>query len=181
MSKKKINSRCLVVDASIAGAAGSRESQDLTGILCRDFLIAVRGVCHRIAWTETMRLEWDKHQTPFAQQWRVSMLNLKKLRPVESAATTDIHDALCEHCDDEAVLRILLKDRHLIGTALATDSRVASLDQRVRRHFETLATDIQALRTILWVNPAVAQEKAMEWVENGAPNEKARRLRKQQE
>jgi hypothetical protein len=181
MSKKKTTSRCLVVDASIAGAAGSRESKDPAGILCRDFLIAVRGVCHRIAWTEAMRLEWDKHQTTFAQQWRVSMLNLRKLRPVESATTADIHDALCEHCDDEAILQILLKDRHLIEAALAVDSRVASLDQQARRHFEALSTDIQALRTIVWVNPAVAKEKAVEWVENGAPNEKARRLRKRQE
>jgi hypothetical protein len=52
MSKKKIPSRCLVVDASIARAAGSLESKHPTGALCRNFLMAIRSVCHRIGWTD---------------------------------------------------------------------------------------------------------------------------------
>jgi hypothetical protein len=74
MSKKRIATSSLVVDASVARAAGSLESKHPTGILCRDFLMGVRSVCHRIVWTEAIKVEWDKHDSVFARQWRVSML-----------------------------------------------------------------------------------------------------------
>jgi hypothetical protein len=177
MSKKKIRTYCLVVDASVARAAGSFESRHPTGILCRDFLLAVRGVCHRIAWTEAIKAEWDKHESLFAQQWRVSMVRLGKLRPLQNADPTVIRDSLQEHCGDQDILAILLKDCHLIEAALLTDCRVASRDDRVRGHFASLTAAIDSLRTILWVNPAAEDEGAVEWLESGAPNEKGRRLR----
>jgi hypothetical protein len=71
MSKKRTPSHCLVTDASVAQAAGSLESKDPPGSLCRDFLVAVRGVCHRIAWTKAISGEWDKHESAFARLWRV--------------------------------------------------------------------------------------------------------------
>ncbi len=49
MSKKKTQSWSLVVDASIARAAGPRTSQHPTSGHCREFLEALRSVCHRMA------------------------------------------------------------------------------------------------------------------------------------
>src|SRR5438105_13114500 len=95
MSKRKIATCCLVVDASVARAAGSLESTHPTGVLCRDFLVAVRGVCHRIAWTDAIKLEWDKHDSRFARQWRLSMLKLDKLMPVGDGPDLEFrHSAL---------------------------------------------------------------------------------------
>lgn len=179
MSKKKTPTRCLVIDASIARAAGSQESKHPTGILCRDFLMALRGICHRIAWTEAIKLEWDKHDSAFARQWRISMLKLDKLRRVEESAVPEVRPIIHEHCDDAGILAIVLKDCHLIEAALATDSRVASLDDQVRGHLSALAAAIDELRSILWVNPAVPDERAVEWLEKGAPNEKKRRLKRE--
>ena len=177
MSKKRITTCGLVVDASIAQAAGSTESKHPTGVLCRDFLLSIRSVCHRIAWTETINIEWNKHDSLFARQWRVSMLNLNKLRPVDCAEVSEIRESIREHCGDPDIVAIVLKDCHLVEAALATDRRIASLDERVRGHLRKLAGSVNALRPIVWVNPANPNEGAVEWLENGAPAEKKRWLR----
>jgi hypothetical protein len=177
MSKKRITTCCLVVDASIARAAGSPESKHPTGVLCRNFLLSIRSVCHRIAWIETIKIEWDKHDSLFARQWRVSMLNLNKLRPVDCAEVSGIRKSIREHCDDADILAIVLKDCHLVEAALGTDRRIASLDERVRGHLRELAAAVDALRPIVWVNLANPKEGAVEWLGKGSPREKKRWLR----
>ncbi len=72
----------------------------------------------------------------------------------------------------------MLKDAHLIEAALATDSRIASLDETVRGHFSRLAASFAPLRRIMWVNPVTEGEKAVEWLEAGAKAERARRLKR---
>jgi hypothetical protein len=154
MSKKKISTCCLVIDASIAQAASTLEAQHPTGSRCRDFLITVRGVCHRIAWSEAIKTEWDKHQSIFATQWRVSMVNLRqKLRPVKNELLEELRTAIEGHSKDRNVVAIMLKDVHLIEAALATDQRIASLDDAVRGHFSQLAATLDSLPEIVWVKP----------------------------
>jgi hypothetical protein len=140
--------------------------------------MAVRSVCHRIAWTEAIKLEWDKHDSRFARQWRLSMVRLKKLKPLDKAIASTIRESIQEHCKDGDVLAIVLKDCHLIEAAVAADSRVASLDEQVRGHLAALAVAVEVLPGILWVNPAVVKERGVEWLNQGAPDERARRLRK---
>src|SRR5262249_51320366 len=128
MSKKRTPTYCLVVDASIARAASSVQSADPIGTACRDFLIAVRGVCHRMAWSQAIKAEWDKHQSLFAEGWLASMMDLKKLRPVKDEPWAELREAIEGHSDDKNLVGIMLKDAHLVEAALATDLRVASLD-----------------------------------------------------
>ena len=177
MSKKRARTYCLVVDASVARAAGTLKSRHPTGVRCRDFLMAVRGVCHRVAWSEAIKAEWDEHQSLFAGQWRVSMVDLGKLRPVKDEPSEELREAIEDHSKDQNVVAILLKDAHLIEAALATDSRLASLDDTVRGHFGRLAAAFDALRRVLWLNPASEGEEAVEWLETGARAERSRLLR----
>ncbi len=58
----KIRSRLLVVDASIASAAGDVSTHP-TSRRCRDFLLAIREICHQIVMTAPIQQEWDKHQS----------------------------------------------------------------------------------------------------------------------
>jgi hypothetical protein len=176
MSKKRRRTYCLVIDASIARAAGSPDSKHPTGILCRDFLMKLRGVCHRAAWTAAIKAEWDEQQSQFALAWLVSMERLGKLRRVvpESQLPEEIKE-----CQVAAGVEAkMLKDCHLVEAALATDSRVASLDDTVRGHFADIARTIEKLKPMLWVNPTNEEEEAVEWLEAGAPNERKRRLRR---
>jgi hypothetical protein len=89
-----------------------------------------------------------------------------------------IRENIEEHGKDTDILAIVLKDCHLVEGALATDRWIASLDEQVRGHLADLAAAVEALRSILWVNPAVAEESAVEWLARGAPDNKKRYLKK---
>ena len=177
MSKKKIQKCCLVIDASMAAAAGSLEARHPTATRCRDFLIAVKGIGHRMAWSQAVKAEWDAHQSLFAMQWRVTMMNLKKLRPVQDENLEELRKAIKGHSDDQNVVAKMLKDAHLIEAALATDRRIASGDRNARGHFGRLATTLDSRQRLNWVDPVIKGEQAVKWLETGARLERARRLR----
>jgi hypothetical protein len=81
------------------------------------------------------------------------------------------------HSSDPHVAAIMLKDVHLVEATLATHDRIASLDENARGHFGRLATKLQALRRLLWINPTRAEEDAISWLEKGAPIKKSLRLK----
>ena len=56
----------------------------------------------------------------------------------------------------------LLKDCHLVEAALDSDSRIASLDDTVRKHFSDISVTIEVLKPILWANPTNEDETAAE-------------------
>jgi hypothetical protein len=178
MSTKRTKTCCLAIDASIAHAAGTLESSDPIATRCRDFLLAVRGICHRMAWSEAIKTEWDRHQSIFARQWLVSMMNLRKLRSVKDELLEELRAAIEVHSPDKNVIRIMLKDVHLIEAALATDLRIASLDDTVREHFRRLAASHEPLRRVIWANPTIEVEQVIEWLEAGAPAQRSRQLKR---
>jgi hypothetical protein len=177
MTKKKIPSRCLVIDASIAEAAGTTEPRHPNAAICREFLTAVRRICHRVAWSEAITAEWEKHKRAFAAQWLVSMRSIGKLRPVRDESVQELREAIQEHSTDSNVVEKMLKDAHLFEAALATDMRVASCDENARGHFSRLAAGFHLLRPIMWVNPITEGELAVDWLEQGAPSKPSRRLK----
>ena len=81
----KCASRVLVIDASIARAAGDL-SKHPTSRNCCEFLQAVLDLCHRMVLTPPIREEWNKHRSRFASKWRVSMMARKKIEFCEVAA-----------------------------------------------------------------------------------------------
>jgi hypothetical protein len=178
MSRKTTPTYCLVIDADVAQAAGSPESKHPRGIRCREVLMAVRGVCHRMAWSQAIKAEWDIHaaKSQFAWTWLLSMMRLNKLRPVELPGA-GLAGAIGASALDDGVKAILVKDCHLVEAALATDSRVVSLDETARGHFVSIAATIEELKPIMWVNPET-DEDAVRWLEAGAPDDKKRRLRR---
>jgi hypothetical protein len=177
MSKKRIKSCCLVIDASIGHAAGTLASPSPDARRCSDFLIAVRSVCHRMAWSEPIKAEWDRHQSRFTVQWLVTMMNLNKLRPVKDELHAELRNAIAEHSTDQNVIAIMLKDAHLVEAALSTDLRLASLDEASRGHFGRLSVTFNPLEKVFWVNPAFQDEETITWLENGARADRRRRLK----
>jgi hypothetical protein len=177
MSHKKITSVCFVIDASIARAAGPPESQHPTGALCREFLQTIRGVCHRIAWNASIKAEWDEHGSKFATAWLVSMVNLRKRRPVPDEVNEEFREIISRHSTDAGTVAVVLKDAHLIEAAWASDCRIAALDETVRAHFCRICAACSELQRIQWANPVAEGKACIEWVEAGALDEAARFLR----
>lgn len=165
----KISKR-LVIDASIARAAGGEDATQPTSKNCRDFLKAVLDICHRMVMTPEIKEEWNKHESIFARRWRSSMVAKKKL---EYYAEIPVDNELWEFIDclaetDNQRLE-MFKDLRLIEAALFTDKIVISLDEKTaRKFFNKAATGLEILQDIVWVNPDQAEEKAIDWLEKGA-------------
>jgi hypothetical protein len=130
-----------------------------------------------MAWSQAIKAEWDHHQSSFAEQWLVTMLRLNKLQTVRDEPLGELREAINEHSSDPNVVSKMLKDAHLFEAALATDVRIASRDINARGHFARLAAALQALKGIMWVDPTVEGEHAVDWLEKGAPLQRSRLLK----
>jgi hypothetical protein len=126
----KVRSRVLVIDASIARASGDT-SRHPTAQNCCEFLEAMLSPCHRMALTPPIQDEWNKHQSRFARTWRTSMMARKKIDIVQAAPEHSLEKRITPAERDKSIAAILEKDHRLIEAALATERRVASLDDQV--------------------------------------------------
>lgn len=171
----KVRSRILVIDASVARASG-QTSMHPTSRYCREFLQNVLDICHRTVMTVPIREEWDKHQSRFARLWRLSMVARKKLSFIEITEQMSLEDRIIRATSDSFLRAMMEKDRHLIEAALASEHRVASLDDRIRVQFVTHGFELAEIQTICWLNPSLPEEEAVKWLRAGAPADRHRTL-----
>ena len=212
----------LVIDASIAGAAG--QSATPTSKHCRDFLETVQTMNYPVALPPPLLDEWRKHATKSARIWLVRMLSKprrfvdevpespKLRREIEEAALQGLARKLqgqakqvvmskwgivpdkvekspnlqrkieeaaaprvVEESQRQKVLAAMRKDFHLLEAALATDKRVISRDEMVHRFFHYATAEVNAIKSIVWVNP-MEGATAIVWLEKNAKAERKRML-----
>jgi hypothetical protein len=169
-------SKRLVIDTTVARAAGGEEATSPTSSRCRDFLTAVLRVCHKIVLTPALNEEWKRHLSNFTRKWRVSMEARKKVHREDDPPQHELRDKLEQAASGDKARETMLKDWHLVEAALLTDGTIVSLDDEVRGLFSVAATAVGELRPILWANPGKEEEEVFAWLEKGAPAEKERRL-----
>ncbi len=175
----KSSSKCLVIDASVARAAGPPHTSHPTSSNCRNFLENVLTICHRIVMTPEIRKEWDQHQSRFARQWLATMIAKKKLLPLKNLPTdSSLWECLEKIAATDEQRKQIIKDIHLLEAALASDKTIISLDEKTaRKFFRRAAQESSILRTIAWVNPdLVEEEQPIAWLEGGAIPEQKRLL-----
>jgi hypothetical protein len=132
-----IPSRRLVVDASVASAAG--QTRHPTSFRSREFLGEVLKISHRMVMTATIADEWDRHQSLYATRWRAEMRARNKV--------IDSSDVQNEEVRRQVRLsKTVQKDLHLIEAALATDQIVISLDDRAQAEL-----CVNATKEVTWV------------------------------
>ena len=168
----------LVVNASVALAAGGKGAIASVSIKCTEFLETFRDECpHHIVMTPELSEEWDAHQSNFAARWLKSMIARKRfdyITPPQDTALSDKIDATTTRERDIAALR---KDFHLLQAALATDQTIISLDETIRQLFKQASQQVSEIRNIIWVNPDKStEEQSITWLQNGAPPEPHRQL-----
>jgi hypothetical protein len=172
------NSDKIVIDASIARSAGPRNGTFPLSKDCRDFLEAVRESEMFAVFSQEILQEWKKHQSNFAVEWRTSMMAKRKILYFKDSLVDEIlRNRIEKASPNEQIFAIMLKDCRLLEAALATDKNVASLDDKVRRHFSTICPQIHEIREIVWVNPGKQEEQPLDWLNDGAKNEVKRQLR----
>lgn len=166
----------LVIDASVARAAGSRPDAGGSSRPCRLFLEAVLTICHRAVVTAEISREWRSHRSGFFRKWLVQMYARKKVDRVEAGGDSALRRQL-EACGaGPREISAMAKDLHLVEAALGSDRIVVSRDDTVRRLFSAYAASLAGLRQIVWVNPDLPEEEALTWLEGGAKSERGRRL-----
>lgn len=169
-------SQRLVIDASVARAAGGDDAVHPTGKRSRDFLLAVLDVCHRAVFSPQLTTEWNEHQSAFASQWRRSMFARKKIQPLEDPEDHKLRQRIVQAAAHGSQREAMLKDIHLVETALASGMRVAALDETVRSCFRSASDSVPRLRRLCWINPDNPTEDAIAWLQSGAPADGFRTL-----
>jgi hypothetical protein len=169
-------SRRIVVDASVARAAGSTENP--ASKRSREFLEAMRTVCHRVVMTPDIRREWRNHKSAFSISWLAAMSRRRKVVEVVVDAQREkllVRTVLASGLGKKQK-REAEKDCLLISAALAADRIVASSDVEARKLFATVAATLSDVAAVMWVDPIFEPGLPVAWLEAGARTENARML-----
>ncbi len=172
------DSKRLVVDASVAGAAGGVDATAPVSINCTKFLETFWDKCSlHVVMTPELSEEWEKHQSKFAARWLKSIIARKRFYYVEPPVNQALRAKLEETAAGENQIEKMRKDFHLLEGALETDQIIISLDETIRRIFARATQRVGEIRDIIWVNPDHTEEELLVWLQNGAPPEDHRKLR----
>ena len=166
----------LVIDASVAHAAGGPDAVHPTSKACHDFLTAVSSISYQMVTTPEIAREWLIHMSEFAGEWFAQMQSRKKLVPIRPTARDKLLRAVEVSGQSQLNKKAMTKDLLLLDAALASDRRIASLDEKARWAFSLLAAGVARIRTVVWVNPACSDDKPVDWLRKGARPAKARML-----
>ena len=173
------DSKRLVVNASVARAAGGEEATASVSISCTEFLETFRDECvHHVVMTPELSEEWDENQSKFAVTWLRSMIARKRFDYVELPVNQALRDEIEGTATSDNEIDDMQKDFHLLEVARETDQTIISLDETIRQLFARASQHVGEIRDIIWVNPIYAEEEEpVIWLQNGAPPEDCRKLR----
>ena len=169
----------LVVNASVARAAGGVEATASVSINCTEFLETFRDECpHHVVMTPELSEEWEENQSKFAATWLRSMIARKRFDYVDPPVNQALRDEIEGTATRETEIEVMRKDFHLLEAARSTDQAIISLDETIRRLFARASQPVGEIRDIVWVNPErMEEEEPIEWLKNGAPPDDHRKLR----
>ena len=167
----------IVVNASVAGAAGGEDATALVSINCTEFLETFLDECsHHIVMTPELSEEWEANQSKFAAGWLKSMIARKRFDYVAPLVNRALRYKIEGTATGENEVEVMRKDFHLLEAARETDQTIISLDETVRACFAHATQHVGEIRHIVWVNPVFTEEEPLVWLQNGAPPEDCRQL-----
>ena len=166
--------KTLIVDACVAGDAGSKEPPPEVCIRARAFLEGMREFGHHLGLTPVLQKEWRDHAGRFAQRWLLTMTVKRRIVNVPTDYPTASRSRALQTTTTQKQNDAMKKDWHLVEAALRADRTVASSDETVRRLFVRAAEVVTQLRPIVWVNPALRDLTA--WLQADAPAEVEKQL-----
>ena len=172
------DSKRLVVNASVAGAAGGEEATASVSINCTEFLETFRDECpYHVVMTPELSEEWETNQSKFAATWLRSMIARKRFDYEDPPVNQALRDEIEGTATREIEIEVMRKDFHLLEAARETDHIIISLDETIRWLFARASQPVGEIRDIVWVNPEHTGEESLDWLRNGAPPEGHRKLR----
>ena len=168
----------LVVDTSVACAAGGENATISVSINCTEFLETFRdNTLYHVVMTFELSEEWYEHQSYFAATWLANMIATKRFHYIELPRNKVLYDKIEATAIREKDINAMLKDFHLLGAALETDQIIISLEKYVQTLFAQASQHVSEIRRIVWVNlDQTEKSDFIAWLKNGVPPEEHRRL-----
>lgn len=151
-------SRLLVIDASVARSAG--ETEHPVSCSCRNALLSIREICHRVIMTQPIQDEWDHHRSRFTQKWFRSMVARKKIQ--RSLGTRiDITDRILGglSVNEQENLR---KDLCLIEAACGGDGIIVTRDDTIIAIWQKCQERFGLPKAIRWINPVTDDRQILD-------------------
>lgn len=146
-------SRLLVIDASVLRASGGTDAVHPTATQCRDFLLGVLSICHRVYVSEATLDEWKHHASKFARGWWTSMAARRKIEWVDDAEDREVRGRLAKATLSTKERSAIEKDLHLVEDALRADSIVVGIDVRLTEYIDKAATFARKLGKVRFIDP----------------------------
>jgi len=146
---KAKRSRLLVVDASVAFSAS--EAEHPVSRSCREALVSIRDICHRVIMTEAIIEQWHCHARYFATKWLAGMVARKKVHWCKGAQLKRLDEACKKLSASEQ--ESLREDLCLIEGACAGDWIVVTEDKRIVTIWQKCQDEFRLAEPIMWINP----------------------------
>lgn len=162
------DSKKLVIDADVARAAGGRDAVYPKPKHCRDFLDAVRVICHRVVMTDEIKKEGNDHQSNFTRTWLYKMYGARKVEFIDDALNPVLCGKIMSSAYSKKDCEAMIKDTHLLDAALIADNSIISMDETVHDLFKDASSKVGEIRAILWTNPDRDYDEKLRWLEEGA-------------
>jgi len=141
-----MESKLLVIDASVAGAASEKEHPRSSA--CRKTLDSALAICHRIVFCKKLLQEWKEHKGRYASCWLDSMLARRKVQmPKDTDQPQNELPAGVQLNEKE--LEAYKKDSHLLEVALTSDKIIITLDDNLI----DICRKIRKYSAIRFINP----------------------------
>lgn len=161
----------LVIDACVGAAAGSVQTQNPLGKICRDVLKKVQEKKYLVVMQTKLEKEWLKHGSRYAKTWLIEMSNHKLLIKCNEEMDDDLRIRLEKSTDcDSTGENFRIHDYHLIQYSLASSKKIISRDRRARDRYSRSSEIVEEIRGILWINPETEPDKTIGWLDSGIPN-----------
>ena len=172
-----------VVDACVAHSMCGPDPHNKIDPLpknCREILMEIYSQSHEIAISEKLFEEYKNNASRFFNEWLVMMISKSLIKYINRCENYELRERIEKNIrishkviqDQDAIIGIVLKDVHLLESALATDNFIISNDNRSKKHLiKLMQIDDKklGLTLIFW---ATTDEVLINWLKDGANYQK---------
>jgi hypothetical protein len=164
----------VVVDASVARA--SSDGAVTPAPQCVAALEAILSGGAFVLQFEEIQVEWRRHGSRYFARWVTRAYGARRMARCVLGTLAVLSDRLKAAAGREDDARAMTKDAHLVAAGIEHGGRILSLDEAARRLFAGVGGRLGDVGGVHWANPAVAEERVVEWLRAGAPADDSRRL-----
>jgi hypothetical protein len=146
------------------------------GAQSRQCLQAIWEERHIAVFGRNLRDEWIRHASSYARSWFRNMELKSRVVLDDGEQFAELSGPACACLSGAGEKAALVKDFHLIQSALATGQLILSNETRFPRYVALASVAIRELASLHYANPAIEGDQCRLWIKAGAEKEADRRI-----